>query len=107
MQPNFPDELQKELFEKAFFIDELPDKSIKVRGIFFDFFCKLLRHFNTGITESDFRVYGKPDECLPDNPDPNYLFNANRFLHKYRYSCSSTERDCHSFLDKMVGKPAF
>lgn len=82
----------------------------KARGLFFDFICKVLKHFNTGIIESDFRKFGKPDEQLPDSPDHSYLFNKQRFLNLYRNNRGvsyESDRECYQFLQDLVDRQIF
>lgn len=63
----------------------------------------MLFHFKTGISSSDWKKFSKKDEPLPNNADPDYLFNKALFLDQY----TRTNDEALAFLGDFTQRPAF
>ena len=85
-----------------------------VRKSFFEFFCQMLKHFETGILNSAwnvnkqevYKVRGGGNALVYDS-DPLKLFNYEQFIRMYSVGGMQNDHESWSFLRYFTSMPLF
>ena len=113
--PDLPSYLHKKLYDNLCEIQRKAEKQKRwldakdvqdVRRNFFEFFCHMLKYFNTGVDRSDWMEQRRQNKLSCDC-DSAKLFNYEEFLNKYSGGLQTNDSESWSFLRYFTSMPLF